>query len=1148
MNARYRIAPGRAGRQAARLALGAWLALICVALFVPGTALAEQGDYVESFGPDGTAATQFNKLSALATDPVTGAVYVGDSGTQTLYKFDADGNPLNYGGSKAYISGNKITGLAMNNAELGRAQVAVDSNSHVVYVTSGNKVRAFEANGEPHKFTAGPGAGTSEIPGATDLRGVAVDSSGNIYAGDFGAKKVRIYSAAGALIMEFQPFLDQGIPVPPTGLAVALDGTLYIKDASFAKSAVVAFEPSDFPVTSETTYGHGEKVNDNLSSSVTVDPATQYVYISELCGVSEGCSLRISVYDDLGTLVGYIGTDEPGKLKALAGGLGVIDGKLYAAVRGNGTTVPNQVMVFETFTPPVLQPSITSTFATDVTSTTATLAGRINPNTLETTYHFEYGTADCSVEPGACTSVPVGGDSVGSGFHPVSVSADIAGLAPDTVYYYRIVATNSLGTTPGPVRSIRTQGSAFGFEAMDGRVWEQVTPTDKHGGAIITAPSILKQAAADGSSFFFTTRGSITAGPAASRAAEPAAVLARRVEGGSWGVEDLVPPQTESFGANTDTEYKAFSFDLGRSLLEPRDSTPLSAEASERSPYLRVNTEPPSYRPLVTSKEGFANVPPGTVFSDEPTSAANPVSIEGANEALTSVAVSSKFPLVEGAGERALYLWHDGALEPVSEKPVDEGGGIVSAQLGSAAVSVRHAVSSDGSRVFWIPGWQSNMDGAALYLRDTVADETVRLDVPQAGPSEAGGGVVNFIGASVDGSVVFFTDSEPLTPDANLEGRDLYRCEIGTVGGSLGCSELQDLSAGLEGEEVRVYPAPLGMSDSGNTVYFLEAGTPGVFRLYVWQKGQGARLIAFLSANDHADWGALGSNADEMPLDLRVSTTSSPSGRYFAFMSERSLANIETADPNSGKPVEHVYIYDSVAETLACASCNPSGGTDAGVPGILLNGSDSQLLGGTIPRASEIALNGSSLYRPRAVLDNGRVFFSSPLPLVAADSNGAWDVYQYEPFGVGGCNAASRQPSIAVVDGACIGLISAGTGDRSSTFLDASASGDDVFFATADRLSALDSDSIEDIYDARVGGIAAVAEQKPECLGEACQAPPSPPNDATPASASFAGAGNAKPKAAKHCRRGQRKVRHKGKVRCVKRRRHHEHKAKGGHR
>src|SRR3954451_16971543 len=182
------MARGRAGQQVVTVAAGGLLACVWVALGAPTPAGAAPGDYVKSFGPDGTEATGFGEPTSLGVDQASGAVYVGDADDQKIYKFDIDGSPANWNGAAPYISGSTISGMSFRNGpgSLNENQIAVDPSSHIVYVTSGDKVRAFEANGEPHEFTAGPGAGTSEIPGAIRLNGVAVDKEGNIYASDFG--------------------------------------------------------------------------------------------------------------------------------------------------------------------------------------------------------------------------------------------------------------------------------------------------------------------------------------------------------------------------------------------------------------------------------------------------------------------------------------------------------------------------------------------------------------------------------------------------------------------------------------------------------------------------------------------------------------------------------------------------------------------------------------------------------------------------------------------------------------------------------------------------------------------------------------------------------------------------------------------------
>ncbi len=169
------------------------------------------------------------------------------------------------------------------------------------------------------------------------------------------------------------------------------------------------------------------------------------------------------------------------------------------------------------------------------------------------------------------------------------------------------------------------------------------------------------------------------------------------------------------------------------------------------------------------------------------------------------------------------------------------------------------------------------------------------------------------------------------------------------------------------------------------------------------------------------------------------------------------------------------------------------------------------------------------------MLDNGRAFFHSFDSLVPLDTNHQWDVYEFEPIGVGGCSASSGGKAITRSGGGCVSLVSSGTAEGEAAFLDASASGDDAFFLTPARLSVLDKDSVLDVYDARVDGVPATLEPSAECLGEACQPAAVVPNDPTPASAGFKGQGNQRPKARKRCAKGKRKVRRGGKARCVTR-------------
>jgi len=106
-------------------------------------------------------------------------------------------------------------------------------------------------------------------------------------------------------------------------------------------------------------------------------------------------------------------------------------------------TVPNATAVKPVslaWTTVPLAPWVTISAATDLTPTTARLNGTVNPNSLATTYYFEYGlnTGYGSVTPTV---------SAGAGPSHVAVTAALTGLTQGTTYHCRLVATNSVGTS-----------------------------------------------------------------------------------------------------------------------------------------------------------------------------------------------------------------------------------------------------------------------------------------------------------------------------------------------------------------------------------------------------------------------------------------------------------------------------------------------------------------------------------------------------------------------------------------------------------------------------------------------------------------------------------------------------------------------------
>ena len=118
----------------------------------------------------------------------------------------------------------------------------------------------------------------------------------------------------------------------------------------------------------------------------------------------------------------------------------------YHCIRGSGGYFPEvgQVIV----TPPTGPPILTTNPAGFIASFSATLKGSLNPDGLSTTFHFQYGTTTSY----GLTTAPQ--TQTGDTFRPVS--ANINSLAAHTTYHFRIVASNTAGTTFGSDETLTT--------------------------------------------------------------------------------------------------------------------------------------------------------------------------------------------------------------------------------------------------------------------------------------------------------------------------------------------------------------------------------------------------------------------------------------------------------------------------------------------------------------------------------------------------------------------------------------------------------------------------------------------------------------------------------------------------------------------
>ncbi|HTS72229.1 MAG TPA: PASTA domain-containing protein [Gaiellaceae bacterium] len=91
----------------------------------------------------------------------------------------------------------------------------------------------------------------------------------------------------------------------------------------------------------------------------------------------------------------------------------------------------------------------TASPATNLTPFAARLSGEVNPDGSATTYAFQWGTTTAYGQ----TTPSV---SAGSGTVNVPAQADLAGLAPNTTYHFRLTATNASGTSFGADQTFTT--------------------------------------------------------------------------------------------------------------------------------------------------------------------------------------------------------------------------------------------------------------------------------------------------------------------------------------------------------------------------------------------------------------------------------------------------------------------------------------------------------------------------------------------------------------------------------------------------------------------------------------------------------------------------------------------------------------------
>jgi hypothetical protein len=402
----------------ARLGLVAAVASVLLAVGATAASAAPSHKFAQRFGlPNDT-----NPLG-LAVQQSSGDLYTLDRGAQQrVLHMGADGSFIGQFGP----------GLSPDAGTAAYTAVTSDDVNDEILLADPTNF-ADRPNGAVDRFGA-TGTFISQIDEANVPAGVfqpnqssaivAVNpSNGNVYVAHAGINNdcnpdsdplnppgVYVFDSSGSFVMNVAGTGTEGQLNCPIGVAVDAAGSIYVQDASFSIN-VKKFTP--LGTYDSTPYADGG------ASNIAVNQASGALYVVE--------GNRIIQFDSSGNRLAAFGSD-------------VLAGPSAIAVKASSDRVyvtdSGSIVAFD----PFVTPDVTTDPASDATTDGATLHGTVNPQGNDSSVHYEWGV-DTNYG-NFTTETPVG-----NGSSPVAAPAEVlTGLAPNTTYHYKLVASDADGS------------------------------------------------------------------------------------------------------------------------------------------------------------------------------------------------------------------------------------------------------------------------------------------------------------------------------------------------------------------------------------------------------------------------------------------------------------------------------------------------------------------------------------------------------------------------------------------------------------------------------------------------------------------------------------------------------------------------------